>query len=95
MEHRIGPEECWWLAPWYRKTTYEKFLIALGFVVGVLQTVQWYERGYAINWILVPMYWFSMGWAYFSRPKSSKLLTELELNRPLSVQAERDESGVI
>jgi len=91
MEHRIEPEESWWLAPWGRKKTYEKFLLFLGLIVAVQQTVEWYETGYVIYWFTVPAYWFSLGWAYFSQSQSRNVIviTELKLNDSHSVQAER------
>ena len=91
MEHRIEPEESWWLAPWSRKKTREKAVILLGLVVGVSQTIEAYERGYIIDWFSIPMYWFSLGWAYFSRsgPREIIVITELGLNDSRSTQAER------
>lgn len=91
MEHRIGPEESWWLAPWSRKKTYEKVTILLCLVVCVWLTVEAYERGYVIDWFSIPMYWFSLGWAYFSKSGSREIvvITELGLNDSRSAQAER------
>ena len=91
MEHRIEPEESWWLAPWSRKNTYEKFVLLLGLVVAVFQTVEWYEEGYVIYWFTIPLYWYSLGWAYFSQSRSREVIviTELKLNDPGSVQVER------
>ena len=96
MEHRIEPEESWWLAPWSRKKTYERVVLFLGLVVAVFQTVEWYEKGYVIYWFTVPMYWFSLGWAYFSQSQSRDVIviTELKLNDSPSVQPERHLSAL-
>ena len=97
MEHRIEPKESWWLAPWSRKKTYEKVVLLLGLVVAVFQTVEWYEKGYVVYWFTVPMYWFSLGWAYFSQSRSREVIviTELKLNDSPSVQPERRSPGLI
>ena len=91
MEHRIEPEESWWLAPWRRKKTHDKVGILFGLVVGVWLTIGWYERGYVIDWFSIPMYWLTLGWAYFSRSGSREIvvITELGLNDSRSIQAER------
>ena len=91
MEHRIEPEESWWLAPWRRKKTYEKFVLLLGLVVGVLQTVKCFERDYVSDWFFMPLYWLTLGWSYFSQSRSGEVIviTELNLNDLDSVQAER------
>ena len=91
MEHRIGSEESWWLAPWRRKKTHEKVGILLCLVVAVWLTIEGYERGYVIDWFSIPMYWFSLGWAYFSKsgPREIIVITELGLNDSRSTLAER------
>jgi len=91
MEHRIAPEESWLLAPWRRKKTYEKFVLLLGLVVAVLQTVKCFERGYVSDWLFMSLYWLTLGWAYFSQSRSGEVIviTELKLNDLHSVQAER------
>ncbi len=90
MDHRIEPEESWWLAPWRRKKPHEKVLILLGLVVNVGLTIEWYETGYLIHWFTTPMLWFSLGWGYFSRSGSREIvvITELELSGSRSDQAE-------
>ena len=90
MGPRIEPEESWWLAPWRRKKTREKFVILLGLVVIVLQTIEAYERGYVVDWFTTPMLWFSLGWAYFSHSGSREIIviTELKLNGSRSAHAE-------
>lgn len=82
MERRIEAEGSWLLAPWRRKTTYEKVVLLLGLVVAVWQTVEGYEKGYVIYWFTIPMYWLTLGWAYFSRSWSRQIvvITELKLN---------------
>ena len=91
MEHRIEPEESWLLAPWRRKKTYEKVAIILGLAIGAWQSVEWFERGYASDWFFMSGYWFSLGWAYFSRSRSREVTvaSELELNTSHSAQADR------
>ncbi len=91
MEHKIEPEESWLLAPWRRKKTYEKVAIILGLAIGVWQSVERFERGYASDWFFMSGYWFTAGWAYFSRSRSREVIvaTELELNTSHSAQAER------
>ena len=90
MDHRIEPEESWWLAPWRRKKTREKVVLLLGLVVSVWQTIEGYERGYVIDWFTTPSLWFSLGWAYFSEsgPRQIIVITELKLNGSRSAQAE-------
>lgn len=90
MNHRIEPEESWWLAPWRHKKTGEKVLILLGLVFCVWQTIEGYERGYVINWFTTPVYWLSLGWAYFSESGSREIIviTELGLNGSRSAHAE-------
>lgn len=90
MDHRIEPEESWWLAPWRRKKPHEKVLILLGFVVNVGLTIEWYETGYLVHWFTTPMLWFSLVWAYFSEsgPRKIIVITELELSGSRSAQAE-------
>ncbi|MDE0623597.1 MAG: hypothetical protein OXH83_18190 [Bryobacterales bacterium] len=91
MEHRIEPEVSWWLAPWSRKKTSEKAVLLLGLVCAVFQTLEWYEKGYVVYWFTVPLFWYSLGWAYFSQSGSREVIviTELKLNDSRSVQAER------
>ena len=91
MEHRIEPEESWWLAPWHRKKTSEKVAIILGVVFCAWQTVERYERGYLVDWFSISLYWVVLGWAYFSRSRSREIIviTELDLSGSRSAQAER------
>ena len=94
MEHRIEPEESWWLAPWSRKKTSEKVVLFLGLVSAVFQTVEWYEKGYVVYWFTVPLYWLSLGWAHFSQSRDVIVITELKSNDSPSVQPERHLSAL-
>ncbi len=91
MGPRIEPEESWLLAPWSRKKTYEKLAILLGLILGVWQTIEWYERGHAVDWLWISLCWFIMAWAYFSQSRSREVaeVAELELSGSRSPQAER------
>ncbi len=91
MGPRIEAEESWWLAPWRRKKTFERIVLAGWLVVCVWQTTELFERGLVSDWLFMALYWLTLGWAYFSRSGSREIvvITELKLNRLHSVQAER------
>lgn len=91
MEHRIEAEESWLLAPWRRKKTSERVAVILWIVICVWKTVELYERGYLLDWFWISLYWFLLGWVYFSQSRSREIIvvTELKLNDSQSVQGER------
>lgn len=90
MDHRIEPEESWWLAPWRRKKKHERVVLAGALVVCVWQTTELFERGLVSDWLFMALYWLTLGWAYFSRSGAREIIviTELKLNGPHSAQAE-------
>lgn len=91
MGPRIEQGESWWLAPWSRKKTYERVVLAGWLVVCLWQTTELFDRGLVSDWLFMSLYWLTLGWAYFSRSGSREIvvITELKLNRLHSVQAER------
>ena len=91
MEHRIRPEESWWLAPWRRRKKHERVVLAGALVVCVWQTTELFERGLLSDWVFMSLSWLTLGWAYFSRSWSREIIvvTELGLNDSRSTQAER------